>query len=712
MPLLIPGRLCRIFRMSFLLRPGWISLVAWAGLGLGLVPGRPALAAGLRDAAPPPWERTVAFDLDGDGEQERIQCRAGGGIQYWTGEGEPYEFESGSAYPTHVHALELFDLDQDGARDLVLASDSYTWVVGGSLGERFTVELPGARRVAIVRTDSGTIGLRLDGQLFLATPGVGFTRVVDDIEYWILQHAESGAPDVSVRGNVGINIRNPITELDIHRNADDRDLTSQVRIQNDETQDVSAPAELHFDRSAIASLGGSQVATIGVDDSERDLFFSMNGADRMKIDEWGDLHVFQDVHAERYFGDGSQLAGVIGEPGEAGPPGPAGPTGASGPAGEKGGPGPEGSTGPAGPTGASGPTGEKGGPGPAGSTGATGPPGPPGPTGSTGPPGPAGDGNWADDGSSLTTLDRRVGIGTSSPKADLEVRGAEGLRITDGPRPAIGQYGEFRYSDLEQELRVNSVAPGSGGSLALQTGGATRVLIEEDGQVGIGTAAARQQLSIGSGLDLYSGWANSPTEASIRVSPYGNLIANARDEQDTYINYDSGRHTLIMGTGNVGIGLTDPRVRLHVDGTARVKVLEVDGADVAERFPVNEPVRPGMVLVIDADHPGQLKPSSRAYDRRVAGVVSGAGDLEAGTILGNGAGRAAGPPVALGGRVWVWCTTEDGAIRVGDLLTTADLPGHAMRAADLIRSQGAVLGKAMTALDADTGLVLVLVTLQ
>ena len=53
-----------------------------------------------------------------------------------------------------------------------------------------------------------------------------------------------------------------------------------------------------------------------------------------------------------------------------------------------------------------------------------------------------------------------------------------------------------------------------------------------------------------------------------------------------------------------------------------------------------------------------------------------------------------------------------GAIVPGDRLTTAKLAGHAMRATDSLRSDGAVLGKAMTGLDKGTGLVLVLVNLQ
>jgi hypothetical protein len=68
--------------------------------------------------------------------------------------------------------------------------------------------------------------------------------------------------------------------------------------------------------------------------------------------------------------------------------------------------------------------------------------------------------------------------------------------------------------------------------------------------------------------------------------------------------------------------------------------------------------------------------------------------------------------VALSGRVWCWCDATGGAIEPGDLLTTSATPGHAMKAADLSAAQGAVLGKAMTALPDGRGLVLVLVSLQ
>ena len=51
-------------------------------------------------------------------------------------------------------------------------------------------------------------------------------------------------------------------------------------------------------------------------------------------------------------------------------------------------------------------------------------------------------------------------------------------------------------------------------------------------------------------------------------------------------------------------------------------------------------------------------------------------------------------------------------IAPGDLLTSSDLPGYAMKASDRSRAAGAVIGKSMTGLESGTGLVLVLVSLQ
>lgn len=154
-------------------------------------------------------------------------------------------------------------------------------------------------------------------------------------------------------------------------------------------------------------------------------------------------------------------------------------------------------------------------------------------------------------------------------------------------------------------------------------------------------------------------------------------------------------------------------LQIDRDGTTKVKVLEILGADMAERFPTTDSVEPGHVVMIDANTTGQLCLARGAYNTRVAGVVSGAGNLPVGAILGNLKGHDDGPPVALTGRVWTMCDAGENAIEPGDLLTSSDTPGHAMKAVDRERRQGAVIGKAMSRLAAgERGLVLVLIQAQ
>lgn len=153
--------------------------------------------------------------------------------------------------------------------------------------------------------------------------------------------------------------------------------------------------------------------------------------------------------------------------------------------------------------------------------------------------------------------------------------------------------------------------------------------------------------------------------------------------------------------------------RTEIEGELSCHVLEILGADVAEKFPVTEPVEPGTVVAIDPANPGKLCLARGAYNRCVAGIVSGGNGLPAGTILGHLEGSEGQPPIALSGRVWVHCDASAHAIEPGDLLTTSDVAGKAMKASDPARMHGAIIGKAMTGLArGEQGMVLVLVNLH
>ncbi len=175
------------------------------------------------------------------------------------------------------------------------------------------------------------------------------------------------------------------------------------------------------------------------------------------------------------------------------------------------------------------------------------------------------------------------------------------------------------------------------------------------------------------------------------------------------------KNLVISTTGRVGIGTPTPQATLDVEGSIRVADdVILAGADCAEDFAV-EPgaaAEPGTVLVIE---PGlRLAPCARAYDRRVAGVVSGAGDRRPGIVLGRRPDRGDEHrvPVALTGTVVCRVDATADPIEVGDLLTSSPRVGHAMRAADAGRSFGAVLGKALAGLESGVGTIPVLVTLH
>ncbi|HEY3411824.1 MAG TPA: hypothetical protein VGM51_02075 [Armatimonadota bacterium] len=148
-------------------------------------------------------------------------------------------------------------------------------------------------------------------------------------------------------------------------------------------------------------------------------------------------------------------------------------------------------------------------------------------------------------------------------------------------------------------------------------------------------------------------------------------------------------------------------------GLTHVGILEISGgSDVAEKFSVAGAAQPGTVVSIDTEHAGALRLSTGAYDRTVAGVISGANHLSAGMVLPDSGGVAGALPVAMAGRVWVRCNDSDGPIHPGDMLTTSDTAGVAMKVTDYSRSEGATIGKAMSPLEHGTGLVLALVNLH
>lgn len=165
----------------------------------------------------------------------------------------------------------------------------------------------------------------------------------------------------------------------------------------------------------------------------------------------------------------------------------------------------------------------------------------------------------------------------------------------------------------------------------------------------------------------------------------------------------------------IGIGTTTPQSTLDVNGIIRTNGLQIDGgSDLAEPFEANsDNIKPGMLLVLDPENPGKLMLSNTPYDTKVVGVVSGANNVNPGLIMNqDDTFINAKYPVALSGRVYCYADATIAPIKVGDMLTTSDIPGFAMKVTDFNKAHGAIIGKAMTNLANGQGFVLVFVSIQ
>ena len=346
-----------------------------------------------------------------------------------------------------------------------------------------------------------------------------------------------------------------------------------------------------------------------------------------------------------------------------------------------------------------------------------------------------------------------VGIGTLSPRLRLDVIGgiaagdypvaaanvnAYNLEVggpTAGPNGAQAAILFHHHSVIASQLRYNGgtlfwEAAGNGYGTSptptLQVNGAFYAGVN-GGNVGIGTTGPVTALTaFGASADpsatanngILTVWGSNTAQLSIGSqpsSPFGMYLQtkNANNGGTTYPLY------LNPGGGNVGIGITSPpQAKLDVAGGINASGT-ISGAnviakyqDVAEWVPTSHTIPAGTVVTLDPETSNQVEASSRAYDTRVAGVVS----AKPGVILGEGGeGKVM---VATTGRVRVKVDATNAPIRVGDLLVTSDKEGIAMRSLPLdlggtpIHRPGTLIGKALEPLEKGVGEILVLLSLQ
>lgn len=227
--------------------------------------------------------------------------------------------------------------------------------------------------------------------------------------------------------------------------------------------------------------------------------------------------------------------------------------------------------------------------------------------------------------------------GVSISQATVELTGKGGTLITGGTGPAGGGFSLFRNGDKKLVAMIGTSN-------------------ESEGLVKLWTKTGKHVVELNASEN--GGW------------------VKFKDKDEKEVIY--------IGAASSGNGV------FTVNG---VKVR--DYAEVFE-LATRQGVEPGTVMAV-AGPGGRIAPSAASYERRVVGVISGAGELQPGTVMGSREDGSNDLPLAVSGQVYVRACLEGGSIEPGDLLVASSQQGVAMRAADANRAAGAVIGKALEA---------------
>ncbi len=191
-----------------------------------------------------------------------------------------------------------------------------------------------------------------------------------------------------------------------------------------------------------------------------------------------------------------------------------------------------------------------------------------------------------------------VGVGVTNPSGAMEIKAPVGTTNLVLSTPTVGHTFSFSHND------TNAIINSSTGGILFQDNGATKVTLDANGNVGIGTTSPQATFEIDNNSGVYgtsladtirlvnnTGSANS---RATNISSYvpdslGNSIliasvsalsvvntAGAFNGAVTFSTANAGgvptEKVRIDNNGNVGIGTTSPQTSLHIVNTSNTKL--------------------------------------------------------------------------------------------------------------------------------------------
>jgi len=286
----------------------------------------------------------------------------------------------------------------------------------------------------------------------------------------------------------------------------------------------------------------------------------------------------------------------------------------------------------------------------------------------------------------------------SSPLLRLDLRDSASTRMA------------FRVTSRSHGATAIEASTTGGGSVAVFTKSTDRIANSQGGTF-IGPVLVAKSLS-GSQVTAaeFEALDTANTRPAVDIEHRGRGVGLQVDA--TGANIAIFRRRRVTGPGSSSTSTVvrfDSTGRGFFDGGT-----QSGGADVAEMFDVagdRSSYVPGDVLVISVDASRQVTRSTTPYSTLVAGVYA----TKPGVVLTeftNEEDISSMVPMGVIGVIPTKVTGENGPVRIGDLVVTSSVPGHAMRGdpAVAMMHPGCVIGKALEAFDGTgSGMIRVLV---